>query len=369
MGYLWRMTALGSKGIGPWWKQLYQKASQNIVVLNLFWWLVAGLILLLNVQVNSDEAESLEVLRWTVFATLGYIMIPTVYFHNLVTLQRFFLRKRWFWGLAVFFGFNIVGALTLNYMAEFVEIFIGFVHSSESSPQDEAVFDSFSNAFGIYTFISLVGMMAQLARFSFLRQQKAKEAELNTLKGQLNPHFLFNSLNNLYGLSVTKSDKLPGLMLQLSDLLRYSLYDTQTDRVPLTKEVNYLRNYVELERIRLEDSVQIEFKVEGDPEGKDVAPLLLIPFIENAFKHHGTARNNCAKIDIQLKISEKELSLDCYNTVDPAGKRQAKEVAEGGLGTENTRKRLSLLYPSRHRLATEIKSDSYRVLLTLPLTA
>ncbi|MEL6536013.1 MAG: histidine kinase [Bacteroidota bacterium] len=353
--------------IGKRLKNLYRKVTGNIVLLNLFWWSLASITLTLNVQISAGEGESIEALRWSAFVTLGYIMVPTVYFHNLVTLQKFFLNKRWILGILSFFGYNVIGGFTLPYVGEFLDVFVGFFLEMDDGTKPSDISD-FTNTFGLYTFVGIVGMMAQLARFSFLRHQKAKEAELSTLKSQLNPHFLFNSLNNLYGLSVTKSDKLPGLMLRLSDLLRYSLYDTQTERVPLSKEIDYLINYVELERIRLEDTVEIELALEGDPEGKYIVPLLLIPFIENAFKHHGPSQEYGAKINIQLKIEEKALTLDCYNTIDPAGKRQAEEVAEGGIGTENTQKRLALLYPKAHSLVTEKTEDTYRVQLSLPLT-
>ncbi|RYF85243.1 MAG: histidine kinase, partial [Chitinophagaceae bacterium] len=123
-------------------------------------------------------------------------------------------------------------------------------------------------------------------QFESERKQEQLMAEVNNLKSQIAPHFLFNTLNNLYGLAVDKSDKLPGLMLRLSDLLRHSLYDTQPAQVSLRNEINVLKSYIELERIRLEDDLELTFE-DHIPAGSDqqLAPLLLIVFIENAFKH------------------------------------------------------------------------------------
>ena len=134
----------------------------------------------------------------------------------------------------------------------------------------------FVNFLGIMILTLLFASSIKIARDSFVRRQQEKEAELKLLKGQLNPHFLFNTLNNLYGLSVTKSDRLPNLMLKLSDLLRYSLYETKGTFVPLEKEMKYLENYIALEKIRLEDKTTIQLSQSKNITSKKIAPCYLL---------------------------------------------------------------------------------------------
>ena len=337
----------------------------NIILKNLLIWVIVASIVSLNVRIEPDPGESLVYMRTTVTLFLLYIIVVPVYFHNLVT-ANFLRRKKWLISLVLFLGMNALLATLWPLVAPFIDM-LGRYLVQEEVDQSIPSLGAWYNVFGLYMFVSLMGISFPLARQALVRQQKQREAELSTLKNQLNPHFLFNSLNNLYGLSVTKSDKLPGLMLKLSDLLRYSLYETQTERVPLHKEVAYLENFVELERIRLEDSAQISFQVTGDVKDKQVAPLLLIPFVENAFKHHGAARGAASTIAIRLSVAEKSLTLDCHNSVDPAGTRTDATLQAGGIGTEITRKRLSLLYPKEHTLQVTEEPESYRVQLTLPL--
>ena len=138
------------------------------------------------------------------------------------------------------------------------------------------------------------------------RKQKLENEQnllqLNQLKGQLNPHFLFNTMNNFYALAVGKSDKLPNLILQHADLLRYTLYETESLKVPLEKEIEFLVNYVELERIRLEDSVDVKMEVDGVITGQMIAPLLLVPLFDNAFKYCGAYSDSVAFVQVELKI-------------------------------------------------------------------
>ena len=208
----------------------------------------------------------------------------------------------------------------------------------------------------------------KIARDSFSRRQKEKEAELKLLKAQLNPHFLFNTLNNLYGLSVIKSEKLPSLMLKLSDLLRYSLYETKETMVPLEKEITYLENYVALEKIRLEDSTIIEVCKEGSFSQHQIAPMLLIVFVENAFKHLNTSTGGKSHVAITLKVEGETLSFSCINTMEEHPKPDLNlEKGKSGIGLQNARKRLGLIYADKHNLSIAKKDSAYHVHLKLNL--
>ena len=197
--------------------------------------------------------------------------------------------------------------------------------------------------------------------------KKQLETELKLLKAQLNPHFLFNTLNNLYGLSVKKSDQLPALMLRLSDLLRYMLYEANEPQVPLEKEVRYLESYVALERIRLGSHVRIDYQESGDFTIAAIAPMLLITFVENCFKHGQAAMHPNGTIRIAIHQAENGvLAFEVENPKVTAW-ALAGPLPSGGIGLSNVQKRLQMLYPQRHTLIIDEAGNTFKVRLTIYL--
>lgn len=195
-------------------------------------------------------------------------------------------------------------------------------------------------------------------------ERQRVQTELKALKSQINPHFLFNSLNHIYAMAVRQSPGTAPAVLQLSDLLRYTIRNMNRDTVPLKGEIDYLRQYVELYRSRSRHPDRVEFSVEGEPGEHAVAPLLLIVFVENSFKH-GSVNREGDHIRISLAIENSRLRLETENTVD-----DPRELPEegGGLGMENARRRLELLYGDRHRLRAGGEGDRYTVNLELELS-
>jgi hypothetical protein len=190
-------------------------------------------------------------------------------------------------------------------------------------------------------------------------------AELAFLKSQVSPHFLFNTLNNIYSLAQLRSDDTPEAILKLSQLMRYMLYEANDPRVALEQEVEYLHNYVDLQRLRLADDVEIEFSQEGPMGGKLIEPMLLIPFVENAFKH-GVSYQHRSAIRIVLRVVGDELRFRVQNrrfvtAAPPAAAR------DSGIGIQNVTQRLQLLYPGRHQLDIRPTDDEFIVTLTLAL--
>ncbi|MEJ1239239.1 histidine kinase [Chryseolinea sp. T2] len=191
------------------------------------------------------------------------------------------------------------------------------------------------------------------------------KSELQLLQSQLSPHFLFNTLNNLYGLSMTEPSRLPPLLLKLSDLLRYSVYEVKELFVPLQHEMDYIRNYVDFERLRLGERLQLSFRDDGVVSGGcQIPPLMLIVFVENAFKHSRTAGENMIVIDINLNRSGNQLVFSVQNSV-AAGGNELRTERSSGFGLDSVRKRLNLLYPEKHRLTIERKESSHTVYLEL----
>jgi two-component system sensor histidine kinase LytS len=222
-------------------------------------------------------------------------------------------------------------------------------------------------AFSMVAF-TIIATLTKTGLDRLIRDKEQNENELRHLKAQLNPHFLFNTLNNLYGLSVAESKKLPDLMLKLSDLLRYSLYDTNQQYVALQKEIEYISNYVELERIRLSDSSDILLHIKGDTTEQYIAPLLMIVFIENAFKHFSSPKGKTAFIHITFLVKENKVHLKVINSVDPDYIPSTSIKRKGGLGLENARQRLALIYPGQHSLTINKNADCFETDIVIELT-
>jgi Histidine kinase/GHKL domain len=200
------------------------------------------------------------------------------------------------------------------------------------------------------------------------RRKLQVESELQNLKAQVSPHFLFNTMHNFYGLAVEKSEKLPILMVRLADLLRYSLYETQSAFVPLNREIAYLEDYIELEKIRLEDSLRFRFDKHGDAtENWQIAPLILVVFLENAFKHAKNADQALIDISVKTHLSEHGVfSFEVRNNCTVTQTAQAAQV--GGIGLENVRKRLSAIYPGGlYTLLIHTNEGVFQVNLTIQL--
>lgn len=195
-------------------------------------------------------------------------------------------------------------------------------------------------------------------------EEEKLHAELAYLKAQINPHFLFNILNSIYALALERSERTAGAVVKLSSMMRYVLLEAGRDRVPLEQEIAYLTDYTTLQQTRFEDALHLDLTITGDPEGKTIAPLLLIPFVENAFKH-GVNPEQPSSILIRIDIGASELRLHVANKKVVA---QNLPSAPAGLGINNTRQRLGILYPGRHTLSITNGADDFDVLLTLHLT-
>lgn len=192
------------------------------------------------------------------------------------------------------------------------------------------------------------------------------ETELKYLKSQINPHFLFNSLNSIYALSLRKSDDTPELVLKLSDILRYILYDGSEKQVSLDKEVTYLRSYLELEKVRHGDRMDLQINIEGNMEVFDIAPMLLIPFVENSFKHGLGKEMAKGFVKVDLKAHDKVIDFAISNSKPKKGGGISNQDGyRGGIGIVNVKKRLNLLYPNKYELNFTEDEDTFKVQLKL----
>ena len=222
----------------------------------------------------------------------------------------------------------------------------------------------------LFVFVVLaVGTSIRITDEWYRDEKKHKEmetqklsAELSLLKSQINPHFFFNTLNSIYSLASRKSSKTPEAIIKLSNLMRYIIYDSDKELVPLQNELDYIRNYVELQRLRFQENVSVLFDVKGEISNKQIEPLLLLPFIENAFKHGIDYTKSCT-ISIIIRVENNKLFFTAENPIVP--NQNMSKDDPSGLGLSNSRKRLLLLYNEKHKLNIHKDPNVFRVELTL----
>ena len=219
----------------------------------------------------------------------------------------------------------------------------------------------------LFTDVVAFGSVAAI-RYGFDNEERKRllerdnlQLQLESLKAQLNPHFLFNTLNSIYGMSIAGSKETPHFILRLSDMMRYILYDCRQNKVPVERDMEFLLNYFEMEKKRYPNA-SIHLSVEGHSNSSSIAPLLLIPFAENSFKHGAHRLNDKGFVSGQLLVSDKELVFEIENDVFNTLKENEKY---GGVGIENVRRRLALYYPDQHELKITNQQDRYKVELRI----
>jgi Histidine kinase len=213
----------------------------------------------------------------------------------------------------------------------------------------------------------IVLVLSALIRINNRLKQSEKEkvnAELSYLKAQINPHFLFNTLNSIYSSAIDENaDTTASAVVKLSGMMRYVISEAHHDYVPLEKELSYISDYIELQKMRLGETVHLLYGVTGNPAGKQIAPLILISFIENAFKHGVNPEEN-SNIEIEIDIHDDTLLLSVLNN---KVKTVNGDIVKNNVGIENTKNRLQLLYPSRHELVIKDDKKEFLVLLKINL--
>jgi len=210
--------------------------------------------------------------------------------------------------------------------------------------------------------------LIKLARGWFRLQQIEQEktlTELKALKSQVNPHFLFNSLNSIYSLARKNSPTLPETILKLGSLMRYVIYETDVDKIGLQKEIEIISDYIALQKIRTSEGDKVEFKIEGDPGETKIAPLIFLPFIENSFKHGLQRGKTESFIKIKIEITGAVLNFEIENSKGLPVETGLQEYK--GIGIENVKKRLGLVYPGAHVLKISENDKVFKVLLQLQL--
>jgi LytS/YehU family sensor histidine kinase len=221
-----------------------------------------------------------------------------------------------------------------------------------------------SSVLAIPMTVKLMEYLSNVQQHEHALAKDKLEAELTFLKNQVQPHFLFNTLNSLYSLILKKSDQSLEVVLKLSELLRYMLYETNASQVQLYKELESIKSYLELEKIRYGNRVELSINIWGEQTGQAIAPMLILPFLENSFKHSTRGFNGHAWITIEIGIKENDLILKVENSVPD---EITESPAASGIGLQNVKRRLNLMYPNNHELKIESSADSHQVVLKLKL--
>ena len=303
------------------------------------------------------------------------IAVGTTYFILYGLIPRYLLRKRYA-RFATYFIFSMIISVWLE-MLVMIWAFANLADYRYGN-MNPLTGDIFFLAVGLYFVVFLSTSIkllkhwyssekdvAELRSRQLEAELKLKEVELKLLKGQIQPHFLFNTLNNLYGLALEQSSQMPDAILRLSSLLDALLYRSQAPLIKLATEFKLIEDYIALEKLRLEGSFEFSWKVALAVEECLVPPFLLFPFIENAFKHGLSSNPDKLFLEVKGSINGQELILSVSNSV---GAESGTEEFSGGIGLQNLRRRLELLYPNRHHLQIEQKQDVFFVQLKISVT-
>ena len=349
-----------------------QKRKILTVLMHVLAWVAVFLIPLLLFR--KPEPETFEIRDFFLWA----LMVVFFYVNYYVLVPNFLTKKKFFvYSLTIILllviAFSSVRFITLTYDSQRELENIRRRHNPEKAEEIlhriarkrgmGAVFFSFL-VLAVSTSIKVTGDWYKMDKKRKETENEKLSTELNLLKSQINPHFFFNTLNNIYSLAIQKSERTPEAIVKLSQLMRYIIYDTDKDKVPLTKEIDYIKNYIELEKLRLQDNVDVRFIVEGNVAEKLIEPLLLLPFIENAFKHGVDHQQPCT-ISIRISILDSRLTLHVENPVLIKPEKHVPEIH--GIGRYNAERRLQLLYDTNYNLETTVTESVFRVILTLNL--
>ena len=340
-------------------KDLWLFAAQVAV------WAVVLTVMPLATYLSTQDAHAT---RTSFYVAWGLFQAPlVVYFANFYLLGPYLFFKRRYW---LFVLTNLVLILGLN-----SQFFLVYYHRNtipNMPAMDANMWIGFFSGFLMFLVLNCVIVAVAIGIRHFIRtrqirqqlkEEKAKntEAELAWLKNQINPHFLFNTLNNISSLTQIDPDAAQDAIAQLSDLLRYAMYETNKNTVPISGEVEFMRNYISLMKLRCNEKTEVKttFDIQQDVE---IAPLLFISLIENAFKH-GVSSNRSSMIDIHLEQKGNNIVFTCDNTNYP---KDDGDRSGSGIGIENTKRRLELIYHDRYTWEQSISTDNiYSVLITI----
>jgi two-component system, LytTR family, sensor kinase len=337
--------------------------KKNIIVLShVIFWTIVIFVGILPIIAYDDPVKIHRALIEEVI--LDPICAFIFYVFYLFVAPKILSRNKIYLFIVVFFA--IVTVYTVIIMSFYPQLLFSFMPPPEKTV---SLTRWYASMFTYHFMYALWGTMFRFTIDWFGSKQKQKElekqnvtSELALLRSQINPHFLFNTLNNINSFVNRDPEVTSSGIIKLSEIMRYMLYDATGEKVLLDKEIGYIKNYIDLQRLRLKDQEFVRFDVEGATEGMTIPPLLLVPFIENAFKH-GRKNIDGPGINIMLKVSPDLLIFECRNFILPADDHKPDEG--GGFGLKNIKRRLDLLYGKNYQLEIKTEDDIFIAKLTI----
>lgn len=347
-----------------------QKSKVSRLAYHILFWALVAFFYFFLFNWNSDFREASIIFS----AGLLPVAIAVTYFFNYKLVPQF-LWKKLYGRFFLFSFYTLMAGVWISFLIVFyVLIYI----MNNKSAIDPSVLHPELQVMTLNFIVFFAIAVKQIKRAFFMQQEKndweklklntelkLKEAELKLLKAQIHPHFLFNTLNNLYGLTLEKSDEAPNLVLRLSDILDYILYRCNEPSVSLSDEIDNLKNYIEIERIRYSEKLKMDVNFPSNTNSLKIAPLIILPFIENAFKHGVSNYPGIAFVNTKIDLLENTLIFKIENSISPV--RKIEDGFSKGIGLQNAQKRLEFLYPEKYILKIDEKDETYSVNLTLQL--
>jgi two-component system, LytTR family, sensor kinase len=315
-------------------------------------------------SIDSYGSDPLKALAATFVYFVGHAGVGYLSIYYLV--PRFFFTRRYLKFTGIVLIGIVLGSLliTLGMSVLFHSLFTGGANHIGFSRYFFYAFISLLFSTALFIAARVIKERVQTQKMNSILEKEKTEHELKFLKSQINPHFLFNAINSIYVLIKKDPESAAATIARFSDMLRYQLYECNFMEVPIEKEVEYLNNYIELEKLRKGNALSIDYVVDLNTHNFVISPLLIIPFIENAFKHFSNFTDRSNFIDIALNYRDGFFKLLVRNSVDHSRFGKAENPA-GGIGQDNTKRRLKLIYPGRHELITVESDEAYFVSLTI----
>ncbi len=345
------------------WMRILRTLSRPMVYHSVFWVLLLIVFSLWEIYVLKNDYSFVYSLSNNVIKLL--ILGGAVYYNIYVLIPKYLANKKG-WQYFLFFILLILIVTPIENLLIYSK--------SENVPEVRAQLLLNHHLTFLPNFLVVGTSTLVKITLDWLKNQREKQelhtqtmqSELRFLKSQINPHFLFNTLNSLYALTLKKSDKAPDIVLKLSEMMRYMLYECNEPFVPLRKEVHYIKNYLELEKLRQGENIHIDFKVEGNISNQKIAPLMFMSFIENCFKHGLGNHIAPGFVRISLNVEGNSIKALIENS-KPQSMPKALHPRSGGIGLVNVRRRLDLLYQNRYTLDIEDAPNTYAVHLNISL--
>ena len=332
------------------------------VLLNLGFWAIVTIVFLFERSYLIRKAGLPHFMACIIVRVA--LLMGISYLNSYVLMPAYLLRKKYL----TYFALVILLIITYLVIQSFYDYFLfGFVLGvKHENLYMVLLVNSLNTVWYLVLGVALKLSIDWYEQNRTLQQTRIEklQAEINYLRAQVNPHFLFNVLNGLYSLTMKKSDLAPAVVLKLSDMMEYMLYESEETFVSLEKELTYLKNYLELEKMRQGNDAHIDLDITGDPEGKRIAPFMLLPLTENAFKHGVSKSATDAWLEITIVIEKTTLYFTIENNRLPVH----EEGKKNGIGLLNLKKRLDLLYPGKHTLEVIQADDRFRVSLSIEMT-